>query len=163
MLQLFKFKGGVKPDPNKTPSQQQPIARAPLPPLLIVPLHQSIGGMPTPLVEAGDYVLKGQRIGGADKWLSSAVHAPSSGTVVAVEERVAAHPSGLPTLCVVIATDGRDEWIERTPVDYRELAPERVRENGRQVSLLRTRSASQALIVPTVRQASAPPASAIGA
>ncbi|MBS1227394.1 MAG: electron transport complex, RnfABCDGE type, subunit [Proteobacteria bacterium] len=128
MLQLFKFKGGVKPDTHKAPSLQQPIGRAPLPPRLIVPLHQSIGGIPNPLVEVGEYVLKGQCIGSADQWLSSAVHAPSSGTVVAVEERVAAHPSGLPTLSVVIETDGRDQWIERSPVDYQRLAPERVRE-----------------------------------
>jgi electron transport complex protein RnfC len=37
-------------------------------------------------------------------------------------------PSGLPTLTVVIEPDGRDEWIERTPLDYRSLPPERVRE-----------------------------------
>ncbi|MBK7424938.1 MAG: electron transport complex subunit RsxC [Propionivibrio sp.] len=128
MLQLFKFKGGVKPDPKKTPSVQMPIGIAPLPPLLIVPLHQSIGGKPNPLVEAGDRVLKGQLIGGADQWLSSAVHAPTSGTVLAVEERLAAHPSGLPTLSVVIEPDGRDAWIERTPLDYTALEPERVRE-----------------------------------
>ena len=128
MLQLFKFKGGVKPDSNKTPSVQMPIGIAPLPPLLIVPLHQSIGGKPNPLVEAGERVLKGQLIGGADQWLSSAVHAPTSGTVQAVEERVAAHPSGLPTLSVVIEPDGRDEWIERKPLDYTVLEPERVRE-----------------------------------
>jgi len=128
VLQLFKFKGGVKPDSNKTPSVQMPIGIAPLPPLLIVPLHQSIGGKPNPLVEAGERVLKGQLIGGADQWLSSAVHAPTSGTVQAVEERVAAHPSGLPTLSVVIEPDGRDEWIERKPLDYTVLEPERVRE-----------------------------------
>ena len=128
VLQLFKFKGGVKPDSNKTPSVQMPIGIAPLPPLLIVPLHQSIGGKPNPLVEAGERVLKGQLIGGADQWLSSAVHAPTSGTVLAVEERVAAHPSGLPTLSVVIEPDGRDAWIERTPLDYTALEPERVRE-----------------------------------
>ena len=128
MLQLFKFKGGVKPETNKTPSVQMPNGIAPLPPLLIVPLHQSIGGKPNPLVEAGERVLKGQLIGGADQWLSSAVHAPTSGTVLAVEERVAAHPSGLPTLSVVIEPDGRDEWIERTPLDYTTLEPERVRE-----------------------------------
>jgi electron transport complex protein RnfC len=127
-MQLFKFKGGVKPDPNKTPSVQAPIGMAPLPPLLVVPLHQSIGGVPSPLVEAGDRVRKGQRIGDPDKWVSSAVHAPTSGTVLAVEERVAAHPSGLPTLSVVIEPDGRDEWIERVPVAYQALAPERVRE-----------------------------------
>lgn len=129
MLQrLFKFKGGVKPATHKTPSVQSPIAIAPLPSVLIVPLHQSIGGRAQPLVDAGERVLKGQRIGEADKWISSAVHAPTSGTVLAVEERLASHPSGLPTLSVVIAPDGRDEWIDRQPVDYTTLPPERVRE-----------------------------------
>ena len=128
LKQLFKFKGGVKPDTHKTPSVQEPISIAPLPALLIVPLHQSIGGMPHPLVQAGDRVLKGQRIGDPDKWVSAAVHAPTSGTVLAVEERIAAHPSGLSTLSVIIKPDGLDEWIERKPVDYKVLTPERVRE-----------------------------------
>ncbi len=126
--QLFKFKGGVKPATNKTPSAQEPIGIAPIPSLLIVPLHQNIGGQPVPLVEPGERVLKGQRIGAADKWVSSAVHAPTSGTVIAVEERVTAHPSGLPTLSVVIEPDGRDEWIARQPLDYAALEPEQVRE-----------------------------------
>jgi len=128
LQQLFKFKGGVKPDTNKTPSVQAPIGIAPIPKLLVVPLHQSIGGIPNPLVAAGERVLKGQRIGGPDKWISSAVHAPTSGTVIAVEERIASHPSGLPTLSVVIEPDGLDEWIERVPVDYAALEPEKVRE-----------------------------------
>lgn len=129
MLQrLFKFKGGVKPDTNKTPSVQASIGQAPLPPTLIVPLHQSIGGHPQAIVEVGQRVLKGQQIGRADKWISSAVHAPTSGTVLAVEERIAAHPSGLPTLSVVIEADGLDEWIEREVTDYAALEPERVRE-----------------------------------
>jgi len=129
MLQkLFKFKGGVKPPTNKTNSVQTPIGIAPLPSQLVVPLHQSIGGQPSSLVVAGDHVLKGQRIGAADKWVSSAVHAPTSGTVVAVEERTASHPSGLPTLSVVIAPDGKDQWIERQPLDYASLQPEQVRE-----------------------------------
>ena len=128
MFPLFKFKGGVKPDTHKTPSVQAPIGSAPLPALLTVPLHQSIGGTPHPLVQAGDRVRKGQRIGDPDRWVSSAVHAPTSGTVLTVEGRAAAHPSGLPTLSVVIEADGRDEWIERTPVDYKTLSPEQVRE-----------------------------------
>ena len=128
LQQLFKFKGGVKPDTNKTPSVQAPIGTAPIPKLLVVPLHQSIGGIPNPLVAAGERVLKGQKIGGPDKWISSAVHAPTSGMVIAVEERIASHPSGLPTLSVVIEPDGLDEWIERVPVDYAALEPEKVRE-----------------------------------
>jgi electron transport complex protein RnfC len=131
MSPLFKFKGGVKPETHKahkSASAQAPIGVAPLPSILVVPLHQSIGGHPRPLVTAGEIVKKGQRIGAADKWVSSAIHAPTSGTVLAVEERMAAHPSGLSTLSVVIEPDGRDEWIEREPIDPNTLSPERVRE-----------------------------------
>ena len=105
LAQLFGFKGGVKPQTNKAPSVQLPIGQAPLPSRLFVPLHQSIGGAPNPLVIVGEHVLKGQLIGGADGWVSAAVHAPTSGTVLAIEEHVAAHPSGLPTLSVVIEPD----------------------------------------------------------
>jgi electron transport complex protein RnfC len=126
MLQrLFSFKGGVKPQTHKTPSVQEPIAMAPLPSRLYVPLHQSIGGAANPLVEVGERVRKGQVIGGADAWLSAAAHASTSGTVLAIEEHVAAHPSGLPTLSVVIEPDGRDEWVERTPLDHRSCRPSR--------------------------------------
>lgn len=37
---LFRFKGGIKPQTHKEASAQLPIASAPLPPLLIVPLAQ---------------------------------------------------------------------------------------------------------------------------
>ena len=47
---------------------------------------------------------------------------------MAIEEHISPHPSGLPTLSVIIEPDGRDTWIERTPVDYKTLPPERVRE-----------------------------------
>ena len=103
LQKLFRFNGGVKPDYHKEASNGLPITPAPLPRELVIPLHQSIGGMPRPLVAAGDTVLKGQRIGAADGNLSSAVHAATSGTVTAVEMRRMAHPSGLSALCVVIA------------------------------------------------------------
>ena len=136
MLQLFKFKGGVKPQTNKTQSVSEPIAIAPLPSRLFVPLHQSIGGTPQPLVQAGDRVLKGQLIGAADGWISSAVHAPTSGTVRAVAEHIAAHPSGLTTLSVEIEPDGRDEWCERTRIDHGTMEPEKVRERLREAGVV---------------------------
>ena len=129
LLNLFKFNGGVKPPTNKTQSVGLPIAQAPLPSKLVVPLHQSIGGTPKPVVEAGERVLKGQLIGEADGWISSAVHAPTSGTVVEVGMQMQPHPSGLDALCVVIEPDGRDEWIAREALDYRSLPPEQVREH----------------------------------
>ena len=136
LMNLFKFKGGVKPPTNKTQSLTLPIAQAPLPSRLIVPLHQSIGGMPQPVVQAGDKVLKGQLIGEADRWISSAVHAPTSGTVLEVAMHVQPHPSGLDALCVVIEPDGKDEWIAREPVDYTSMKPEEVRERLQQAGVV---------------------------
>jgi Na+-translocating ferredoxin:NAD+ oxidoreductase subunit C len=136
MLQLFKFKGGVKPQTNKAQSVTEPIGIAPLPSRLFVPLHQSIGGTPRPLVAAGERVLKGQLIGAADGWISSAVHAPTSGSVRAVAEHIAAHPSGLTTLSVEIEPDGKDEWVERQPIDYAAMAPEAVRERLREAGVV---------------------------
>ena len=100
LMNLFKFQGGVKPPSNKTQSVGLPITRAPMPSRLVVPLHQSIGGTPRPVVQAGDKVLKGQLIGEADGWISAAIHAPTSGTVVEVAMHVQPHPSGLGALCV---------------------------------------------------------------
>ncbi|TXI76338.1 MAG: electron transport complex subunit RsxC [Dechloromonas sp.] len=136
LMNLFKFKGGVKPPTNKTQSVGLPIAQAPLPSRLVVPLHQSIGGTPHPVVQAGDRVLKGQLIGEADGWISAAVHAPTSGTVVEVAMHVQPHPSGLDALCVVIEPDGKDEWIAREAVDYRALTPEQVRERLQQAGVV---------------------------
>jgi electron transport complex protein RnfC len=127
LMNLFKFKGGVKPPTNKTQSVTLPIATAPLPSRLVVPLHQSIGGTPRPVVQAGDKVLKGQLIGEADGWISAAIHAPTSGTVVEVAMHVQPHPSGLDALCVVIEPDGRDEWIAHQPFDYAHATPDETR------------------------------------
>ncbi len=136
LMNLFKFKGGVKPPTNKTQSLGKPIAQAPIPSRLVVPLHQSIGGTPRPVVQAGDKVLKGQLIGEADGWISAAVHAPTSGTVVEVAMHVQPHPSGLDALCVVIEPDGKDEWIPREPVNYKALTPEQVRERLQQAGVV---------------------------
>ncbi|MBS1210334.1 MAG: putative 4Fe-4S ferredoxin-type protein [Proteobacteria bacterium] len=131
LRKLFTFNGGVKPATNKAESSRDPIVRLdqlPLPPQFVVPLHQSVGGIPQPLVTAGERVLKGQRIGGSDGNFSSAIHAPTSGTVIAVEPRVMAHTSGLTMLSVVIEPDGKDEWVEIQPLDWRSMDANAVRD-----------------------------------
>ncbi len=129
LSRLFGFHGGVKPDPNKQQSTVETILEVPLVERYAVPLHQSIGGTPHPLVKAGDTVLRGQRIGAADGNVSSAVHAPTSGRVVAVEPCLMPHPSGLSAPCVVIEPDGEERWIERTPVkNYVAESPDALRD-----------------------------------
>ena len=121
MRKLYHFHGGIHPPSNKTQSTRLAIAHAPLPSRLIVPLHQHAGETAKPVVQAGDHVLKGQLIGMPDGFVSSAVHAPTSGAIAAIDMHLIAHPSGLPNLCATLIPDGKDEWIARKPVaDYRE-------------------------------------------
>jgi electron transport complex protein RnfC len=125
---LFKFRGGVKPASHKDESTRAPIVRAPLPARLVVPLRQSAGGTPQPLVAAGQKVLKGERIGAPEGSFSAAIHAPTSGTVLSIEHRMLPHPSGLSAPCVVIEPDGEERWIERTPVNYAAESPDALRD-----------------------------------
>ena len=116
---LFNFHGGIKPASHKSESANAPIRPAPLPHRLIVPLRQNARASARCIVETGERVLKGQRIGEAEGTLGTAVHAPTSGHVVDIAEHPMAHPSGLDTLCVVIEPDGEEAWIEHAPFDYR--------------------------------------------
>jgi electron transport complex protein RnfC len=117
----------VHPPEHKTESSRLPIAAAPLPQRLIVPLRQHIGNPAKPVVNVGDYVLKGQMIGAADGFISAAVHAPTSGTVNAIEIHAVPHPSSLPDLCISIEADGEDRWTEHQPLDYTTADPDAVR------------------------------------
>lgn len=117
---LFRFHGGVHPPEHKLESNGSRIEPAPLPPQLIIPLSQHIGNAAEPLVAVGERVKKGQTIAQASGRLSAAVHASSSGTVVAIEPRPVAHPSGLAAPCIVIDTDGAEEWVERQAVPWRD-------------------------------------------
>ncbi len=134
MLELFRFHGGVKPASHKQESSGTPILPAPLPPLLVVPFRQSATGAAAIRVQAGDQVLKGQIIGGAEGPFGTTVHAPTSGTVRAVEDRPLPHPSGLTAPCAIIEPDGEERWIEREPLDGlaadAELLRARIRDAG---------------------------------
>ncbi|MCB1735218.1 MAG: electron transport complex subunit RsxC [Gammaproteobacteria bacterium] len=110
---LWRFHGGLKLAEHKHESNRLPSTPVRLPKTLTVPLHQHIGLPAEAIVQVGNHVLKGQRIADGVDHISAAVHAPSSGTVVAIEPRPIPHPSGLSALCVVIDTDGRDQWIDR--------------------------------------------------
>jgi electron transport complex protein RnfC len=132
---LFTFKGGVHPREHKTESNTQPIHSAPLPRHLVIPLSQHIGNPAKPVVNVGDLVKKGQMIAAADGYISAAVHASSSGTITDIGPQAVPHISGLHDLCITLETDGRDEWIERAPLDYQAMAPTELRMQLRDMGL----------------------------
>lgn len=114
---IFKLTGGVKPAENKHQSTQRGIALAQIPAQLIIPVSQHLGPPADPIVNVGDRVLKGQCIAETPNFKSANVHASSSGVVTAIEARPTNHPSGLDSLCIVIDTDGKDEWQRLPAID----------------------------------------------
>jgi electron transport complex protein RnfC len=135
MRKVWDIHGGIHPAENKQQSLQTPIHPAGIPPQLILPLAQHIGAPASPIVNVGDRVLKGQMIAEAKGFVSAPVHAPTSGTVAAIESRLIPHPSGMSAPCIVIDTDGQDQWIEHSGIeDFRSLSKldliDRVRQAG---------------------------------
>ena len=114
---IFSFHGGIHPAENKAQSLQLPLGRPSLPSELILPLGQHIGQSSRPLVKVGDSVLKGDAIAINNGFLSSFLHAPTSATVSAIEERLIAHPSGLSDLCIILTPDGKDTWTTLEPLN----------------------------------------------
>jgi len=109
---LWRFHGGVHLPDEKALSNGEPAVDAPLPRQVMIPLQQHIGAPAQARVAVGDRVLKGQLIGEAQGYISAPVHASTSGVVSAIEPRPVPHPSGLRAPCVVIDTDGQDQWAE---------------------------------------------------
>jgi electron transport complex protein RnfC len=69
---------------------------------VVIPMQQHIGAPCSPLVQVGDHVLLGQKIGDGEG-LCVPVHASVSGKVIAIEPRP--HTSGRDVLAVVIEND----------------------------------------------------------
>ncbi|MGB1808013.1 MAG: electron transport complex subunit RsxC, partial [Porticoccaceae bacterium] len=102
---------------NKHQSLTLPIGSLPLPEKLLIPLSQHIGTAAKPCVELGSNVLKGQKIAEAAGPVSVPMHAPTSGTITAIEHRPIAHSSGMLAPCIEITSDGRDQWQPHQGID----------------------------------------------
>jgi len=98
----FSFFGGVHPKENKSYAENRPVAVFPEPDLLVIPMAQHIGVPCKSLVQKGDQVTVGQKLGD-NEGLCVPVHSPVSGTVKAVEPRP--HTNGTKVMSVVIEND----------------------------------------------------------
>ncbi len=135
---IFPIHGGLNLPPNKSSATQMPIQHPPLPPALVLPLHQHIGAEAEACVEVGERVLKGQVLASASGYVAAPVHAPTSGVVLAIENRPVPHPSGLLARCIVIESDGEDAAVPADPitVDYSQLDPLLLRAKIRQAGVV---------------------------
>ena len=118
---------GVHPEDHKRPAADVPLRILPPPAKVYMPLQQHVGGAARPIVLVGQKVLKGQLLAEAQGNISAPIHAPVSGTVAAIGEVTAPHPSGLGFAAIIIDSDFEDRWIETDPLaDPFALSPEEI-------------------------------------
>ncbi|VBB07851.1 alpha-helical ferredoxin [Lucifera butyrica] len=130
------FRGGVHPDDKKRYTATKPIEVAPLPQKVVIPTRQHIGAPCSPTVKVGDLVKKGQVIAEAQAFVSSPVHASTSGKVTEISD----YPHPVFGLCsaIVIESDGLDEWADGLPLtrDWKTLESKELKEIIRQAGIV---------------------------
>lgn len=130
--ELHRFPGGLELPDNKSMSNTASLRVAPLPREIVLPLAQHIGEPAKPVVVAGDRVLRGQVVAEPAGPISATLHASTSGTVIAIEERSIPHPSGLSARAIVIAADGKDDAAAPRPLaDWENATPAQIRDHVR--------------------------------
>lgn len=107
---LEGYYGGVHPSERKEYTEHLPLVRFPDPEVVVIPLSMHAGAPANPVVQVGDTVKVGQKIGEAAGFISSPVHSSVSGTVTAIETRL--HATRGECLSVVIQSDGKNTLHE---------------------------------------------------
>jgi electron transport complex protein RnfC len=103
LLRRATFRHGVHPDEMKALTASRPIEQMPFGERYVLPLSQHAGAPSRPLVAPGMHVKRGQMIAAPDGFVSTALHAPVTGTVEVIEPRP--HPNGKRIPAIVIRTD----------------------------------------------------------
>lgn len=105
-MKKLTFKGGTHPPHSKKATEKIALAKAETPKIVVIPMQQHIGAPCDPIVNIGDIVKVGQKIGEAKGFVSVPVHSSVSGKVIAIEPRM--YTGGTKVTCVVIENDRQD-------------------------------------------------------
>lgn len=123
---LAGYYGGVHPSERKEFTEHLALERFPDPEVVVIPLSMHAGAPANPVVQVGDTVKVGQKIGEAAAFISSPIHSSVSGTVIAIEPH--GHATRGECLSVVIRSDGKNTLHESVQPhkDLDSLTPEEI-------------------------------------
>ena len=135
MAEAKTFKGGIHPSYNKELASGKAIKKAPVPKEVIIPLQQHIGAPNEAVVNAGDRVEVGQKIGASDAFVSAPVHSSVAGVVKEVIE--VSNFTGAKVKSVVITPDADQPEFSRTPgKDLESFTAEEIRGIAKEAGLV---------------------------
>lgn len=126
------FVGGIHPPGKKEMTSGLQIVEPEVPSSLYIPLSQHIGAPCSPLVQVGDPVKVGEKIGDTSAYVSAPIHASVSG-IVSAEQEIFGYGK-----CLVIDNDGQyilDPDIKAHP-DPDRLGPEELRQIVREAGIV---------------------------
>lgn len=123
-MAFLTFKGGVHPYDGKSLTKDSPAEPCLPRGEMVYPLSQHIGAPAAPVVQKGDHVKRGQKIGEAGGFVSAPVHSSVSGTVKGLEMRLGA--TGTMANSIIIEDDGKYEETEFVPARLEELTKEEI-------------------------------------
>ena len=124
------FHGGIHitPPGHKTMSTARPAREAALCDEYAISLIQHDGTPFITQVAVGDRVLRGQLLAAPANHRDAPVHAPTSGTIRAIEPRPDMHPSNRPVPHLILASDGEDQSVPPLPaLDIETATPDELR------------------------------------
>ena len=124
------FHGGIHitPPGHKTMSTARPSREAALYDEYAISLIQHDGTPFIAQVAVGDRVLRGQLLAAPANHRDAPVHAPTSGTIRAIEPRPDMHPSNRPVPHLILASDGEDQSAPPLPaLDIETATPDELR------------------------------------
>ena len=98
--------GGIHPVEGKEPTEHKALASFPAPEHVTIPLSMHLGAPANAIVQVGDYVKMGQKIGEAAGFISAPVHSSVSGKVIAIQDLPHATRGTCPA--IVIENDFKD-------------------------------------------------------
>lgn len=122
VMKTLTFKKGIFPPHHKSTDNKETVIILPKAgDVLVYPMLQHIGTPAEPLVEVGEKVLVGQKIGDTEAFLSAPIHATVSGVVEKIGQTLM--PNGLMSDAIFIYSDGKMEEDPgiNTPRDYQNM------------------------------------------
>jgi len=103
---------------------------------VVIPLEQSVGATCEPIVEVGERVLRGQKIGDSSEYVSAPIHSSVSGEVEAILKYP--HPKGSGSRAIKVKSDKQDTPFEGLIAmdDPLTLSPEEIRARVREAGIV---------------------------